>query len=153
MGGDLVKSPSDEKTKGGGISRQPFSSYGQKFEELCGYYMSIGMSYSDYWDGDCCMTKYYRQKFELEKERMNQSLWLQAVYLYEAMCDVYPLFNPLASKKKAYPFRDEPIPITRKESESSEERRKQKLLENGREAFLSWVIGFNQKFKNERKEE
>lgn len=57
MDGKLVTDLSSAEDGGGGRSRpSPSLRYGDKFEELCGYYMSLGMSYSDYWDGDNCMT-------------------------------------------------------------------------------------------------
>lgn len=136
----------------GGIGRpSPIVRYGDKFEELCGYYMSLGMSYHDYWDGDNCMTKYYREAEEIKKERRNSELWLQAAYIYEALLDASPVFNPLSKKNKPFPFRSEPIPITSSGSKKSEERKKKQMLENGKEAMRAMMAAFNERFKKSKK--
>lgn len=136
----------------GGIGRpSPIVRYGDKFEELCGYYMSLGMSYHDYWDGDNCMTKYYREAEEIKKERRNSELWLQAAYIYEALLDASPVFNPLSKKNKPFPFRSEPIPITSSGSKKSEERKKKQMLENGKEAMRAMMAAFNEHFKKSKK--
>lgn len=136
----------------GGIGRpSPIVRYGDKFEELCGYYMSLGMSYHDYWDGDNCMTKYYREAEEIKKERRNSELWLQAAYIYEALLDASPVFNPLSKKNKPFPFRSEPIPITNSGSKKSEERKKKQMLENGKEAMRAMMAAFNERFKKSKK--
>lgn len=136
----------------GGIGRpSPIVRYGDKFEELCGYYMSLGMSYHDYWDGDNCMTKYYREAEEIKKERRNSELWLQAAYIYEALLDASPVFNPLSKKNKPFPFRSEPIPITSSGNKKSEERKKKQMLENGKEAMRAMMAAFNERFKKSKK--
>ena len=126
--------------------------FGEKFEELCSYYMSIGMSYHDFWDGAADMVKYYREADELRRERKNSELWLQAVYLYEALIDVSPVFNPLSKKGKPFPFRSAPVPITSVGSREQEERKKKQMLENGKEAMRRMVDSFNRRFEQKLKE-
>lgn len=135
----------------GGTGRpSPLLRYGDKFEELCGYYMSLGMSYHDYWDGDNCMTKYYREAEEIKKERRNSELWLQAAYIYEALLDASPVFNPLSKKNKPFPFRSEPIAITASGSKQSDERKKKQRLENGKEAMRAMMAAINDRFKKKK---
>ena len=138
--------------EGGGVKSRPSPSqrYGDKFEELCGYYMSLGMSYSDFWDGDACMAKHYRQLSEIQKETRNTELWLQAAYIYEALICASPIFNPLSKKGKPFPFRSEPIPITAAGSKVSSERRKKKMLENGKEAMRAMMAAINSQFKKKK---
>lgn len=144
--------PSADDQGGGGTSRPlPLLRYGDKFEELCPYYMSLGMSYHDYWDGDNCMTKYYREADELRKERRNSEMWLQAAYIYEALLDASPVFNPLSKKNKPFPFRSEPIPITAAGSKQSEERKKKKQLEDGKAAMRVMMAAINKRFEENRK--
>lgn len=146
--------PSGSKTVGGGGDESrpsPILRYSDKFEELCGYYMSIGMTYEDYWDGDNCKTKYYRQMDELNKERRNADLWLLGAYFYEALLDVSPVFNPLSSKKKPFPYRENPIPLTEAEIKRLDELTKQKQMEAGREAMRLMMTEFNRKFEEKMK--
>lgn len=139
-------------TGGGGKSRpSPPLRYGEKFEELCGYYMSLGMSYHDYWDGDNLMPKFYRQKHEYDKERRNYELWLQGAYLYEAVLDASPALNPLSKKNKPFPYRSTPIPITEGESKYKKEMEKKKKLENGKQAMRAMMANFNKQFQEKMK--
>lgn len=139
-------------TGGGGKSRpSPPLRYGEKFEELCGYYMSLGMSYHDYWDGDNLMPKFYRQKYEYDKERRNYELWLQGAYLYEAVLDASPALNPLSKKNKPFPYRSTPIPITEGESKYKKEMEKKKKLENGKQAMRAMMANFNRQFQEKQK--
>lgn len=78
--------------------------YTKIFEEECGYYLSIGMTYLDYWDGDSTMVKYYRDKHKRELERQNFNHWMQGLYFYEALIDASPVFNPLSEKHEPYPY-------------------------------------------------
>lgn len=147
----MVTDLASETVGDGGTGRpSPFLRYGDKFEELCGYYMSLGMSYHDYWDGDNCMTKYYREAEEIKKERRNSELWLQAAYIYEALLDASPVFNPLSKKNKPFPFRSEPIPITASGSKQSDERKKKQRLENGKEAMMAMMAAINDRFKKKK---
>jgi len=109
------------------------------------------MSYSDYWDGDAEMVKYYRQMDELRKEQRNSELWLLAAYIYEALLDASPVFNPLSKKNKPFPFRSEPIPVTERGTRESAERKKQKQLEAGREAMRVMMATINKQFENKKK--
>lgn len=152
MDGKLVTDLPSGKTGDGGTSRpSPILRYGDKFEELCGYYMSLGMSYHDYWDGDSTMTLYYREAEEHNRERRNTELWLQAVYFYEALLDVSPVFNPLSRKSKPLPFRSEPVPITATATKKQEENKKRKMLENGKEAMRAMMATINSRFKEKKK--
>ena len=148
MGNELVTGSDSPAATGGGNRRQPVvSRYGETFENLCGYYMSLGMSYHDYWDGDCEMARYYRDMDEKVKERQNETLWLQGLYFYEALLDASPALNPMIKKNKPLPYRKSPIPITETQSRQEEEEKNQEKLSAGMEAMKQMMAGVNQKFK------
>ena len=109
--------------------------------------MSIGMSYSDYWDGDCLMTKYYRKKYELDRDRKNFELWLEGMYIYEALLDVYPVLNPLSKNKEPIPYRSEPIALTAEKNKENEEREKVRKIEDGKRAMMAIMSGINARFE------
>lgn len=86
--------------------------------------MSIGMSYDEFWNGDVALVGVYRKAQELRDKRKNQELWLQGMYIYEALCDVSPLFR-FSMKKgvvKPEPYAKEPYPITEDEVRERELR-------------------------------
>lgn len=148
MDGELVTSSPSEHGKVGGVSRQPTNyRYGTKFEEMCPYYMSIGMTYQEYWDKDCTLAKYFRRADELKRERENTFLWLQGLYIYEAMIDVSPILNAMSKKHKPYPYREAPMPITEAAEKIRKEEENRKRLAKGREAMEIIMANINQKFK------
>ncbi len=85
--------------------------------------MSIGMSYDDFWNGDVHMVKAYRRADELRDKRRNQELWLQGLYVYEALCDASALFRFTTQPTiKPEPYPKEPFPLTAAEVREREER-------------------------------
>ena len=148
----MVTDGSSNDGEGGVGENRPSSPlrYSDKFEELCPYYLSLGMSFYDYWDGDCTMTKYYRKMEEKTRERDNFNAWLQGMYIYEAMLDVSPVFNPFAKKPKPEPYRSEPVPITMQEFKRQEEQRKKERIANGKKAMQAMVAEFNKRFSEKK---
>lgn len=120
-----------------------FQSYTAIFEALCPYYMSIGMTYEEFWYKDVRLVEHYRKADELRAKRDNQAAWLQGMYIYEALCDVSPLFR-LSMKKgtiKPEPYAKEPYPITKEEVRAREEREARRKEERMKAEFASFVAG------------
>lgn len=111
------------------------------------------MSYHDYWDGASDMVKYYRDAEEIHKERRNFDLWLQAAYVYEAILDASPALNPLMKKNKPYPFRSEPLAVTRSGDRRANERMKKRKMENGKNAMRAIMAAINSRFKKDKGKE
>lgn len=85
--------------------------------------MSIGMSYDEFWNQDVELVKVYMKADELKRSRLNELSWLQGLYIYEALCDVAPIFHAFAKKgTKPQPYVKEPYPITETEIRSREEQ-------------------------------
>lgn len=126
-------------------------SYGETFEQLCPYYMSIGMSYDEFWNDDVSKVKAYRKAYELKEKRRNQELWLQGMYFYEALCDASPLFR-FSMKKgtiKPEPYVKEPYPITEAEVKEREEREARKKEERLKAEFAAFVERMRQQMPQE----
>lgn len=118
MGGELVtvaSPPQEEK-------------YSEKFYELEAFYIAIGMTYEQYWDGDSTMVQAYRKAYDLKKKQVNEEAWLHGMYIYEAIGCMSPILNANAkrgTKAKSYPQRPHemtPPPATEKEQETAEVR-------------------------------
>lgn len=87
---------------------------------MCGYYMAIGMSYEDYWFASPHLVKYYRKAHRYRTEQRNQELWLQGLYIYNAVSTVISnAFGGKSGKKAKY--LEKPIDIFPKKIEKSEE--------------------------------
>ena len=106
--------------------------------------MSIGMTYDEFWNQDVRLVEVYRKAAELRDKRRNQELWLQGMYIYEALCDASPLFR-FSTKKgsiKPEPYVKEPYPITAgevKEREEREARLKEERLKAEFAAFAEQI--------------
>lgn len=95
----MVTGESTDNDGDGRDNNRPSSfRYTERFEVECGYYLSIGMTYHDYWDGDAAMVKFYRDKHKRDLDRQNFNHWMQGMYIYEALVDASPVFNPLSEK-------------------------------------------------------
>lgn len=60
----------------------------EMFEKACPFYMSIGMSYTEFWEGDIYLPNFYieayKQRAEREQKQMNTAAWLNGVYMKRA---------------------------------------------------------------------
>lgn len=110
---DSPESESKEKT-----------SHTEIFDAHLPYYLSIGMSYADYWDGDNELPSVYRKAHDLERKRFNQNAWLQGKYYHIA---IESALSGLFSKSSKFPYIEQPFPLSEKEAE---ERREQEYVDN-----------------------
>ena len=145
MDSELVTS--SESVAGGGQS-VPFSnSYTAKFYEVFPFYLSIGMTPEQYWDGDPSLPQYYRKAHELQRKRRNEELWLQGMYIYEALCDVSPIMNAFAKRgTKPHPYTDRPYSITRDDREEERKLKEQRDREKAKQYMLGKMAKINKKF-------
>ena len=126
MGGELVTGSPPEK--GGRCHEEsvPLLSYTEQFYQQLPFYLSIGMTWDQYWNEDCTLVKYYREAYRLRLKERNNELWLQGLYFYHALCDASPLFRFSNKPQKAEPYLNEPIAVTQDEVEKRRERDEQK---------------------------
>lgn len=91
---------------------------------MCPQYMSIGMTYDEFWYQDVSRVIAYRRAHEIRERRENWGYWLQGAYIYDALCNASPLFR-FSMKRgsiKPEPYAKEPYPITEAELREKEER-------------------------------
>ena len=129
---------------------KPIQKYSEVFEQQCPYYLSIGMTIEQYWDGDCHLTKYFREAEKKRFEQRNRDAWLQGMYIYDALARVSPIFNPFAKKgTKSKPYPSAPYPIGVTDKEDAEIKKEKADAEKGRSYIRGFAAKFNQKFKKE----
>ena len=127
--------------------RSPFLTYTEQFYEVLPYYLSIGMTYEQFWDGDPMLAKYYRQAEEIKIERKNQELWLQGLYIYEALCDASPLLQAMAKKgTKARPYTEQPYPITERQRREKIKNEEIAIANKGRRFMEQFMRANNKNF-------
>jgi hypothetical protein len=96
--------------------------------------MSIGMTYDEFWNQDVTMVRAFRKADELKRQRQNEVLWMQGVYIREALLStVGNMFSNKGSTPIEYP--KEPYPITADQVEAKKER-EQKSMEERMKADL-----------------
>lgn len=146
MGSGLV---SDLPSLSGGEAKQSApSSYTEQFYEHLPFYLSIGMTFEQYWDGDCCLVKYYRKAHEIKQQRRNQELWMMGLYVYEAISDIAPVLRAFAKKgTKAEPYPAEPFPRTVEEARARKEREERKRYEEQMLKFAAQRKQINERMK------
>ena len=106
------------------------------------------MTYDQYWNDDCELTKYYRKAEELRNEKRNQELWLQGAYVYEAICDVAPILHAFAKKgTKPNPYSSKPYPLNEKQMARDEEEKQRRLAEKGKRFMEAMAHSINKKFE------
>ena len=148
MDSELVSSSLSATEESGQASSPSSFTYTEKFYESFPYYLAIGMTPEQYWDGDCTLPKYYRKAEELRNEKRNQELWLQGMYVYEAICDVSPILHAFAKKgTKPTPYASKPYPLTNKQVEQEEEEKQRKVAEKGKRFMEAMAASINKKFE------
>ena len=106
------------------------------------------MTYEQFWDGDPCLVKYYRRAAELNLEKKNQELWLQGMYIYEALCDVAPVMHAMAKKgTKPHPYPEAPYPISEKQRKREDDEKERKVAMKGKRMIEALMSKNNKQFE------
>lgn len=80
------------------------------------------MTYEQFWYGDPLLCKYYRDAETYRFEQRNIELWLQGMYINEALNKCLSnAFSAKHSKKQRYP--DHPYAITEREKLAEKQRK------------------------------
>lgn len=112
------------------------------------------MTYDQYWNEDCCLVKYYRRAYEIQRERRNHEMWLQGMYIYDALCDAAPLMRAFSKKgTKALPYPAQPYAIT---SQSIARRRQEKekaKYEKIKAKTNAYMIDFNARMAKRKEDD
>lgn len=131
----------------------------KKFQEVCPFFISIGMTYEQFWRDDVTMTKMYlkayeiRQKNEIEIDQWN--IWKQGMYIYEALCDVSPVLHAFSKKgTKPLPYPEVPYGMEdkKKEIEENKEPTAQEVENERLKAqifFSNWARATKKQFNKE----
>ena len=129
----------------------------KKFEELCPFYMSIGMSYKEFWEDDVALTKVYLAAYRLKEKREYELIkwknWEQGLYIYEALCDVSPILRAFSKAEKPLPYSERPYGMEekekkeQKEKKQKEDKRKELELYKAQILFKNWAKATSKHFE------
>ena len=107
MGGSLGETQSE--------TSQSIKSY---FHDLFAYFLSIGMTYDQFWNDDVELINDFAKAENIRQTKLNNQLWLQGIYNRIAIASCL-------SKGTKYP--NQPIPMTEIEIETAKRKRVEKL--------------------------
>lgn len=105
------------------------------------------MTRAEYWNGEADLVKVYRQKHQYEMEQRNHEMWLQGLYLYEAMLCVSPVFHDFAKNPKPLPYREKPFELTQEAVEEKEKTTQEQARELQKEKMIAWMQKVNKKMR------
>ena len=129
MGCELLSSPTQSKTDT------------ERFEECFPFYLAIGMSYAEYWEGDPKLAQYYRKAYHIKQDEFNHNAWLQGMYVYDAVSTA--LHNALRGMGKTKPptqdYAKQPYEFNKK---TKTEQEKAKEVEIEQEKAAAWMENF-----------
>lgn len=102
------------------------------FLDVFPYYLSIGCSFDEFWNGEPWIARSYREAEEYRKERRNYDAWLQGLYVYYGVKSSIDTFSwafggKHGQRPDGYPERQ--IAITEREKQADHEIRVQESLE------------------------
>lgn len=133
---------------------QKYETYTAVFEAVCPYFMSIGVSYDEFWNGDFEICKYAQKAEILRKKRKNQDAWWNSIYTFRALCDASVLFHDFVDKKPELKFSTEiPLPLSMEEAEEQEKAKKTKEMEAFAAKMEAFAQTHNANMKKEEKKE
>lgn len=134
---------------GDGVKTDFPPSFSNVFDECFPYYLSIGMTYTQFWEQDHELVKAYRRADEIRIKRLNEQAWLQGAYFYSALCDVAPILNAFAKNgTRPSPYMEKPISITKEKNHIREEE-----MRANAEGFRALVNAKNSEAKKKRDKE
>lgn len=123
--------------RGDGEEKRPATpalAYGETFERLFPFYLSIGMSPNEYWNGDCTLTRAYWKAAEMKRDMDNQQAWLSGLYTLAALKSALSgAFGSGRSKVVEYP--DKPIPLTAEQAQEQEGQKEEEAMNRALEMF------------------
>lgn len=152
MGCELVSDSQPSEGAESDIDSTPYS-FSEIFDIHLPQYLAMGMTVDEFYNQDCCLVRAFRKAHEIKKQQKNYELWLQGLYIYEAMGDMSPILVAFPGKNaKPIEYPTEPYPITKKEMverKLRDERRKQEMMIAKMKAMTE---RFNAKFVNKEVE-
>lgn len=110
-------------------------------DEQCPIYLSYGMTLSQYWDDDPYMAVYFRKLNKINQDRLNEQLWLQGLYIYDALIRLAPIFQPMGGSMPE-PYPEKPYELREPTREERVDAEKQQMLDM--QAYLEGIIAREQ---------
>ena len=149
MDGDITAIPSSngEADGGEGESHNPETPVSCRsiFDKAFPAYLALGMSYDEFFRKDHTLVVAYREAEKIKVRKQNNDMWLQGLYVYEAVARLTPLMNAFASNPKAEPYLKKPFPLYGDSEEDIDEEQKA-VADKGLAYMQAQMMKVNKKF-------
>jgi hypothetical protein len=127
---------------GDGEITSPQKSFTEYFEEIFPAYLAMGMTWTQFWLEEPKLAVAYRRAEMIRKRRINEELWLQGIYVAEAL---NATVGNMFSKGQKHPYPAEPLPLTADEQQERREREEKARMERMKAAFIAKSLQVNSK--------
>lgn len=125
---------------GQSVDAPSYNTLSDYLDDLCVYYMSMGVPYDVFWYGDYCCLKYYEEVYLKKRKIRNEEMWMMGMYNYTAHATT--LGNAFRGRgQQAHDYLKEPIqffPKTEKEEELEAQRTRQHVIDNLNRIKREW---------------
>lgn len=137
-----VISSSNGIGRGEGSNTQPPTNSRKIFADCFPAYLVMGMTYDEFYNQDHELVKAYRKAYKDKRRQANEDMWLQGLYVYQAVSRVAPLFNPFNKHPNPEPYLNKPLPMFEEDEQDAES-----AVENKGLAYMkAKMIEINKKF-------
>ena len=133
---------------GAGEITTPRKSFTDFFEEMFPAYLAMGMTWTQFWIDEPELVIAYRKAEMIRKRRKNEELWLEGIYMAEALSATV---GNMFSKGQKHPYPAEPLPLTEEEQQERREREEKARMERMKAAFIAKSLQMNTKLGGEPK--
>lgn len=130
----------------------------KEFNKYCPFFISIGMTYEQFWYGDPTIARDYLEAYRIQEKRAAEKtkwiMWEQGLYVYEAMCDVAPVLRAFSKVTKPLPYPEEPWGLDKFEAQKEVkdlEQKKKELNDYRLQIFFeNWAKNTQKHFQNKK---
>ena len=116
--------------------------YTEIFKEVLPFYIRIGMSFDQFYNQDVTLAPVYRKAYEIKNEHDNNQLWLQGMYIYDAVRNA--IYNAFCRKavQQAASYTSKPYPINQEQLDKDHEKTVERERAKAKVWMENWVNAY-----------
>lgn len=115
------------------------------FDEAFPHYLLYGMTAEQYWEGDPYLVIAYRKLARLRAEQRNQEMWVQGIYILDA---IYSVASGFRKSGTPYKYPDHPYDITGRKAEEAEREPTEEEKAEARQKIIDKLNAFKKAWES-----
>jgi len=128
------------------VDPHPPQTFSEIFDEHFPFYLSIGMSSAEYWEGDPSLPRYFRKAFQMRQEYENNQAWLEGLYVYDAVSSALTHLSP--NKKDHRSYAEKPYSFNSSAAAAHEEAKVEEAQAQAEMWLKSWAAATQKQFRS-----